>query len=188
MYAWYRFSGASDAIRAYDAAQALYEQSKQAIMENAPTSPDGVLPFLHNTARQYAAAIPGAPAFVDSMFATFDELRKTHGQEVDRILRKGYDEVQQILKDSKGSDVETGMKVMTVLTQRLGELEEMGSQSVLAYMRKNHPEVAEKFGGMYSELRQITEKRGPEAKKIYEDTMQQVRVTCVGDEARELMC
>ncbi|KAH9938919.1 hypothetical protein B0H21DRAFT_878593 [Amylocystis lapponica] len=178
-YAWYHFSGAKTLVSASKSAQAYYEQTKRTVAEKAPKNPNEVLAFLRSTAKSYAGPIPGVSAYVDSTFDALDELHETHGEEMNKVLQKGYDEVKQILKENNNSmDVETGIKVMAVLRQRMGELQEVGKkagQDALGALGKQYPQIAEKLGGGYDELKQMAEKRGPEAKKILDETTQQVK-------------
>lgn len=179
VYAWYRASDVHEVADAYSAAKRYYVQTKHALLERAPRGPGEVLPFLRGTAEAYAAALPGAPASVDSTFNALDELHKTHGPEMDRILEEGYDEVRQIMRDSEeNTDAQTGMKLMVVLTRRMGELADVGKQAgqdVFELLGKKYPQVAEQLGGMHDELKRMAEKRGPEAKGILDETTQQVR-------------
>ena len=179
-YAWYHFSGAKTAVNTARQAHEYYQETKRTIAEKAPKNPNEVIQFLRHTAKSYAGFVPGASKYVDSTFDTLDELHETHGEEVDKILRQGYDEIRQILKDEKsGADVQTGMKVMEVLRKSSSQLEEVGKragQDAFQKLGQRYPELKEKLGGGYEELRKAAEKNGPEAKRILDETTSQVRV------------
>lgn len=177
-YAWYHFSGAKTAVDASKAAANYYQETKRAIAENAPKNPSEVIEFLRKNTKSYAGLIPGASSYIDSTFDTFDQLHQNHGDEVNRVLQEGYDDIHKIIQESgNGVSVETGMKVMGVLHKRMGELEEVGKkvgQDVFKTLSEKHPEIKEKLGGGYEELKDMAEKSGPEAKKILDDTLSQV--------------
>ncbi|KAI0930627.1 hypothetical protein AcV5_007291 [Taiwanofungus camphoratus] len=179
MYTWYHFSGAKKAVEASKAAQQYYQQAKEVIVEKAPKNPNEMIQFLRSTAKSYTGLIPGASSYIDKSFDTLDELHKTHGEEMDKILQSAYDEIKRILdeKDS-GMNMETGMKVAEVLRRRMGELQEVGKsagQDVFKALGDQYPEITEKLGGGYENLKAMAEKSGPEAKKILDDTTQQVK-------------
>ncbi|KZT08410.1 uncharacterized protein LAESUDRAFT_723926 [Laetiporus sulphureus 93-53] len=178
VYAWYHFSGIKTAVDATKAARAYYQQTKRTIAEKAPKNPNEIIQFLRQTTKSYTGIIPGASSYVDSTFDALDELHETHGPEVNRILQQGYDEIKSILREKNaGMNPETSMKVMSVLSQRIGELEELGKkagQDTFKALSDRYPEVGEKLGGGYEELRRMAEQSGPGAKKIMDDTTRQV--------------
>ncbi|KAH9832258.1 uncharacterized protein C8Q71DRAFT_268795 [Rhodofomes roseus] len=177
-YAWYHFSGAKTAVNAAKQAHGYYEDTKRSIAENAPKNPNEVIEFLRKTAKTYVGVIPGASSYVDSTFDALGELHATHGEEVEKILQQGYDEIRQILQDGKsGADMQTGLKVMEVLQRSSSQLEEVGKragQDAFQKLGERYPELKEKLGGKYDELRKAAEKNGPEAKRIYEETTKQI--------------
>lgn len=179
-YAWYHFSGAKTAVNTARQAHDYYQDTKRSIAENAPKNPNEVIQFLRSTAKSYAGLVPGVSKYVDSAFDALDELHETHGEDVDKILRQGYDEIRQILKDgNSGADAQTGMKVMDVLRTSSSQLEEVGKrvgQDMFQKLGEQYPELKEKLGGGYEELRKAAEKNGPEAKRIFDETTSQVRV------------
>ncbi|OBZ67209.1 hypothetical protein A0H81_12858 [Grifola frondosa] len=177
-YTWFHFSGAKKALDASNTAIAFFQKSKNAIKEKTRSSPNDALNFLRNVAKSYAAIIPGAQTFVDAAFDTLDELRESHGEEVNKIVAEAYREVQKILKESSNSvDLETGLKIMEALRRHIGKLEQVGRKAgndIFSPLAEKYPRVAERLGGGYEELRTMAERKGPEAKKILDDTMGQV--------------
>ncbi|KAI0728220.1 hypothetical protein C8Q72DRAFT_885546 [Fomitopsis betulina] len=178
VYAWYHFSGAKIAVNTARQAHDYYQATKRSISEKAPKNPNEVIQFLRSTAKSYSSFVPGLSKYVDSTFDSLDELHETHGEEVDKILRQGYDEIWEILKDEKsGADVQTGMKVMEILRRSSGQLEEVGKrvgQDVFHKLGEQYPELKEKLGGGYEELKRAAEKNGPEAKRIFDETTSQI--------------
>ncbi|TFY50651.1 hypothetical protein EVJ58_g10953 [Rhodofomes roseus] len=150
-YAWYHFSGAKTAQNAAKQAHGYYEDTKRSIAENAPKNPNEVIEFLRKTAKTYVGVIPGASSYVDSTFDALGELHATHGEEVEKILQQGYDEIRQILQDGKsGADMQTGLKVMEVLQRSSSQLEEVGKragQDAFQKLGERYPELKEKLGG-----------------------------------------
>ncbi|PCH43567.1 hypothetical protein WOLCODRAFT_122202 [Wolfiporia cocos MD-104 SS10] len=198
VYAWYYFSGVKTTVDAVQGLQESYDKTKRIVAEKAPKSPNEVVEFLRGTVRPYVVLIPGASSYVDSVFDTLDELRETHGEDVNKVLQRGYDEVKQVLKESGGAvNVETGMKVMGVLRRCASELEKVGRKAgkdIVQTLSEKHPEVRQKLGGGYEELKRLVEKNGPEAKKILDDTTERIKtIFSKGsgleqlDEARELI-
>lgn len=183
VYAWYHFSGAKIAVNTARQAHDYYQATKRSISEKAPKNPNEVIQFLRSTAKSYSSFVPGLSKYVDSTFDSLDELHETHGEEVDKILRQGYDEIWEILKDEKsGADVQTGMKVMEILRRSSGQLEEVGKrvgQDVFHKLGEQYPELKEKLGGGYEELKRAAEKNGPEAKRIFDETTSQVRACAI---------
>ena len=161
-------------------AHGYYQDTKRSIAEKASKSPNEIIQFFRNIAKSHAGSVPGASKYVDSAFDTLDELHETHGEEVDRILRWGHDEIRKILNDEKsGVDVQTGVKVMDILRRSSSQLEEVSKragQDALQKLGEKHPEVREKLGGGYEQLKKAAEKNGPEAIRILNETTSQVLI------------
>ncbi|KAH9920089.1 uncharacterized protein B0H18DRAFT_957264 [Fomitopsis serialis] len=177
-YTWYHFSGAKTAVNAAKQAQAYFEDTKRTIAEKAPKNPNEAIEFLRKTVKSYVGLVPGASAYVDSTFDTLDELRTTHGEVVERVVQQAYDEMKQIVKDdNSGVNAQTGMKVVEVIRRSTSQLEEIGKkagQDAIQKLGERHPELKEKIGGSYEELRKAAEKNGPQAKKVYDETTRQI--------------
>lgn len=178
-YVFYHFSGAKKAVDVSRTAQQYYAQAKQTVVEKAPKNPNEVLNFLRSTVKSYAGFIPGGSSYVDSTFDTLDQLHESHREEVDKILQSAYDEINGILKEKKeGLDVDTAWKILDVVKRRTGELEEVGKQAgkdLFQNVAEKYPQVSEKLGGGYQELKDMAQKRGPEARKILDDATNQVQ-------------
>ncbi len=175
---YYYFSGAKAAVDASRTASQYYQETKAAIAAKAPKSPNEALDYLRDVARSYLVIIPGARPHVDAAFDTIDELRSSHGDDVNRIISDGYDEVRVVIKDSGNMDAATAMKILDVLRRRSAELEELGKKAgkdAFGSLSEKYPQLSDKLGGGYEEFRRLAESKGPEAKKLYDETSGQVR-------------
>ncbi|KAI0356215.1 hypothetical protein OH77DRAFT_1423818 [Trametes cingulata] len=178
-YTWYHFSGLKKAVDTSKAASDYYQQTKAAIAEKAPKSPNEALDYLRDIARSNLAIIPGARPHIDAIFDTLDELRASHGDEVNRILSDGYEEVRVIVQDNgSGVDVGTALKIFDVLRRQSEQLQELGEKAgkdAFGSLSERYPQLSEKLGGGYDELRRLAQTKGPEAKKLYDETSQQLK-------------
>ncbi|OJT01839.1 hypothetical protein TRAPUB_7704 [Trametes pubescens] len=178
-YTWYHFSGVKTAVSASQTATKYYQDTKAAIAEKAPKNPNEALEYLRGVARSYLVLIPGARPHVDAAFDTIDELRESHGDEVNRIVSDGYEEVRKIVQASgSGVDIATATKVYEVLQKRSGELQALGEKAgkdAFGSLSEKYPQVSEKLGGGYDELRKLAQSKGPEAKKLYDETSGQIK-------------
>lgn len=75
-------------------------------------------------------------------------------------------------------DMATASKIISILSQRgeeLGKLAASAGSGAITKFLDEHPEAKEKLGGGYEELQKLAERSGaPEAKKMVEETTQQV--------------
>lgn len=176
-YGWYHLSGAKKAVDSYNIATQYYEQTKRAFIDSTPKNPGEALNRLRTFAQSYLIIIPGSRSPVDAAFDTIDELRDEHGNEVDRIVGGGYDEVRIIVRDATAMDMATAARVLDVFRRRSAELEELGQRarsSAFESLAKKYPQVSEKLGIGYEEFKGLAEVKGPEAKKVFDDTVKQV--------------
>ncbi|KAH9847623.1 hypothetical protein C2E23DRAFT_741369 [Lenzites betulinus] len=178
-YTYYQFSGIKKAVDASQTAATYYQQAKTAIAEKAPNNPNEALDYLRDVARSYLVVIPGVRPHVDAAFDTIDELRESHGDDVNRIVADGYEEVRVIVQDSgSGVDVATAMKIYDVLRKRSAQLEELGEKAgkdAFGSLSEKYPQLSEKLGGGYGELKKMAQSKGPEAKKLYEETTKEIK-------------
>ncbi|KAI8975817.1 hypothetical protein BD414DRAFT_496993 [Trametes punicea] len=178
-YAWYYFSGVKKAVDTSKAVSDYYQQTKTAIAEKAPKDPNEALNYLRDVARSYLVVIPGARPHVDAVFDTIDKLRDSHGEDVNRIVSDGYEEVRVIIQDTaSGLDMATAMKIFDVLRKHSSQLQELGQNAgkdAFESLKEKYPQVSETLGGSYSEFKRLAETKGPEAKKLYDETSQQIK-------------
>lgn len=76
-------------------------------------------------------------------------------------------------------DVATATKVLSVLQRRGDELSKLAAQAggdLLQPFLDQHPEIQQKLGGGWKDLKELADKNGaPEAKKMVEETTKQVQ-------------
>ncbi|PIL34173.1 hypothetical protein GSI_03884 [Ganoderma sinense ZZ0214-1] len=177
-YGWYHLSGAKKAVDSYNTATQYYEQTKHAFTDNAPKNPNEALNQLRTFAQSYLLIIPGASPHVDAAFDTIDELRDEHGTEVDRIVGGGYEEVRIIVRDAEAMDMATAARVLNVLRRRSAELEELGRRAgsgAFESLARKYPQVSETLGVGYEEFKKLAEVKGPDARKVFDDSGKQIR-------------
>ncbi|EKM54428.1 uncharacterized protein PHACADRAFT_258266 [Phanerochaete carnosa HHB-10118-sp] len=182
-YAWYHFSGTKQTVQTANQVKQYVQDTKDSIVQKAPKNPNEVLGFLRNVAKSYAGVIPGASTYVDQTFDHIDQLRDTHGEEFEKILQATYDDVTNVLKEVKdkglqGMDAATAGKLMSIISKRVAELNELGKKvggDVFGKLEQNYPQVASTLGGSYQELKAFAERSGPETKKLVSDTVKQVQ-------------
>lgn len=99
---------------------------------------------------------------------------------MNRIVSDGYEEVRAVIRDSSAMDVGTAMKVLDVLRRKSAELEELGKRAgkdAFSALGEKYPQVSERLGGRYEELKKFARSAGPEAKKQFKETSQEVCAT-----------
>lgn len=177
-YAYYHFSGAKKAVDTAKATKAYLEQTAQSIREKAPKNPNEAIAFLRDVAKKYTSVIPGLSTYVDSTFDTLDELHDSHREEVNKILSEAYEGAQDAVKGEKSvADVEVAKKLWGVLGKMIFQLQDLSKRAgsdAFAKLEKKHPQIAQTLGAGYKNLKELADRSGPEAKRIYDETTQQV--------------
>ena len=153
------------------------KSAAQTAVEKTP-SPNEALKFLRSTAKSYAGLIPGASAYVDSSFDTLDQLSETHGEEVNKIVQKTYEDIRAVLQKG-GMDAKTATQIYEILQKQGSELAELAKEAGMDVLEK-HPELKEKLGGGWEELQRLTKDAGDseaaqQAKKIKDETVKAVQ-------------
>ncbi|KAF2147097.1 uncharacterized protein K452DRAFT_282083 [Aplosporella prunicola CBS 121167] len=170
-YGLYHFSGTRDIVKKSQQAKSYLDSGINKIKENTP-EPNEALQYLRQTAVSYAAFIPGAKQYVNAAFDDLDTIRGKHGDEVDKIVREAYTELQKVAQG--GANLETAYKAWDVIQKhlkRVGELAGDAAQDII----NNHPELKEKLGGRLDQLKQMGDQYGPEAKKQVDQTWEQIQ-------------
>jgi len=146
-------------------------------LEEKTPNADEALNYFRDVAKKYAAFVPGANQYIDPMFDTIDDLKQSHGDETEKILKGTYDEIKETI--SKGSlDVKTGQKLIEILKRRAEEVEELAKkvgQDAIQPILDKSPELKKAIGGNYDELKRLVEAHGDEAKAKYEDLVKQLK-------------
>ncbi|KAL8967099.1 MAG: hypothetical protein Q9197_005620 [Variospora fuerteventurae] len=148
------------------------DKYSQQIKDSNP-EPSEALRWLRSTAQSYASLIPGARGYVDAFFDDLDAIHKKHGPEVDNIVKEAYNDLKGTVS-SEGMSIASATKSWGLLQKymsRIGDLAGDASEDIL----KNHPALNEKVGGNISQLKQMGDNYGPEAKKQVEETWTEVK-------------
>ena len=170
-YGFYHFSGAKTVVNTASQAQSYVNTAKQKFAEKAP-EPNEALDWLRDTAKSYAAFIPGAKGYVDTMFEDLDKIRSKHGDEFDKTVRDAYNELKEVSKKGDLS-AETAFTAWNVLQKYLNRLFEL-SGDAMDDILDNHPQIKEKVGGSFDQLKQMGDQYGPQAKEEVNKTWQQI--------------
>lgn len=173
-YIWYRATGMASAAKTAKQAKAYVDnaanQLKSTFREVTPDANEAIQ-TLHETADKYARWLPGGKEYVDKVFVDLELIRKNHAEEVDNIVREAYGELRDVSK--QGMSLQTMSESWEVLSkhmQRLLELAGDAAQDIL----NNHPQLKEKVGDSFDNLKQMGDNFGPEAKKQVDETWQQI--------------
>ena len=178
VYAWYHFSGVKTAVDTSCAATAYLQQTKDAIASSALKSQNDALNYLRTFAHSNVSIIPGARPHVDAVFNTLDSLQDKHGDDVNRIVGEGYEEVRTVISEASGLDAAVAVKILEVLRRRSAELEELGRRAgkdAFGELNEKYPQLAEKLGSGYEEFKRLSKSVGPDAKKLFDETSKEVR-------------
>lgn len=82
-----------------------------------------------------------------------------------------YNDLKAVSK--KGLSMETASQSWDIIQKALGDLAELAGDSIGDIM-DNHPQLKEKVGGNWDQLKQLAESKGPEAKKEFDQTYKQI--------------
>lgn len=174
-YLYYHFSGAKTLVntahQAKSYSDSVADQVKQQLQELKPEG-DDVLGAIRQVAEKYASFVPGGRQFVDTSFKDLDAIKSKHEKEFNEIAHATYNELRDTA-NKNGASIQTMNDIWTILSKRLGQLADLAgdaSQQIL----ENHPELKEKLGGQFDQLKSLGDRLGPEAKKQADDTFKQV--------------
>lgn len=170
-YTWYHFSGAKTLMNTSRQTQAYIDQAKQTIAQKAP-EPNEAFRWLRDTAKSYAVFIPGARGYVDTAFDDLDKIRNDHGKEFDEVVKNAYTELNDLSK-KEGLSIDSASKGLGVLQKHLKQLFDLAGDAVENVL-DNHPQLKEKVGGSFDQLKEMGEAYGPQAKTEVNQTWQQI--------------
>ncbi|EKG17508.1 hypothetical protein MPH_05245 [Macrophomina phaseolina MS6] len=169
-YAWYHFSGVKSAVQISQQIRDYANSGVQKLKESTP-EPNEALNYLRSTASSYAAFVPGAKQYVDGAFDQLDAIRQKHGDEVDKIVRDAYTELQGVAKG--GLSLDNAQKAWVILQKHLKRIGRLAGDAAQDIIDQN-PQLKDKVGGSLDQLRQMGEQYGPEAKKQVDQTWDQI--------------
>ncbi|KAL1583370.1 hypothetical protein WHR41_08054 [Cladosporium halotolerans] len=170
-FLFYHFSGARGVVNSIHSAKSTADSAFQSTTKYAP-EPGKAIQWLRETVDSYTKFIPGASYYVDRAFDDLEKIRGKHGEEVDAIVRESYDEMKKLTNN--GFNADSASKAWEVLQQtfvRIGRLAGDAAEDIL----DNHPQLKEKVGGKFGQLKQMGEQYGPEAKKQVDETWDEVQ-------------
>ncbi|KKY28482.1 hypothetical protein UCDDS831_g00222 [Diplodia seriata] len=170
-YTWYHFSGAKSAVQSVKKAQGYVQSGVEKVKSNTP-EPNEAIKYLRDAASSYAAFVPGAKGYVDGAFDQLDTIRDKHGDEVDKIVREAWGELQGVAQ--AGVSVEAASKAWNVLQKYLTRIGKLAGEAASDVIEQN-PALKEKLGGSVDQLNQLSDKYGPAAKKQVDETWDQIR-------------
>ncbi|KAK5118052.1 hypothetical protein LTR62_004098 [Meristemomyces frigidus] len=173
-YILYQVSGAAKAARTASQVKSYVDGAgnslKATFKENTPDANEAI-EFLHETANKYARWLPGGREYTDKVFQDIEIVRKRHGDEVDQIVQEAYGELRDVSK--QGMNLQTMSSTWDVLSKHLQRLMSLAGDAAQDILN-NHPQLKEKLGGSFDNLKQLGDQLGPEAKKQVDETWKEV--------------
>jgi len=180
-YGYYHFSGAKSIVNAASSTKDQFAKVQKTLQDKAP-EPNEALRWLRSTATSYAAFIPGAKTYVDSAFNDLDQVQQKHGDEVNKIVADAYKDLKAA--SQKGMTMDTATRTWEILQKAMSDIGELAADSAEEIIN-NHPQLKEKVGGNWDQLKQLADEKGPEAKKEFDQTYQQVKDVIKGGVSME---
>ncbi|TPX17859.1 uncharacterized protein E0L32_002960 [Thyridium curvatum] len=181
-YTWYATSGMKDVVAAGKQVKQYAEAAKQKVQEKTPNAGEAYK-WVRDTAKSYAAFIPGAGRYIDQAFDDLDEVREKHGDEFDRIATEAYNELKD-LSYRGGVNADTAAKAWEIISKHVDALMDLAgdaSEDIL----NNHPQLKDKLGGSFDQLKEMGNNFGPQAKEEVDKTWKQVKDIAAGGMAAE---
>lgn len=145
---------------------------QKTLSEKTP-NPSQAISFIRTTTQQYASLVPGVKQYIDPVFEELDSLSESHGQEVNEILSRTYNELKETISNG-GLDKQTGEKVADIIKRRAVQLKDLAKDASSKVLDDN-PQLKEKVGGSLDELKKYAKSYGPEAQKVVDETYQQIQ-------------
>ncbi|KAK0639967.1 hypothetical protein B0T16DRAFT_424000 [Cercophora newfieldiana] len=161
---------ASQINKAAKEASKKYQQAASTLQQKTPSTDDAVN-AVKDFCYSYVSWVPGGRQYVDSAFKDLESIREKNGEDVDKIVSETYAKFQDIAKS--GLSMESASKAYDALAelgQKLAKLAGSAADQIL----ENHPQLKEKVGGPMKQLKQMGDAYGPEAKKMVDETWDQV--------------
>ncbi len=174
LYGIYQMTPASKMARKINTAaretENKYQQLAATIQQKTPTTDEAVSklkPFCYS----WVAWVPGGRQYVDTAFSDLDAIRKSHGDEVDKIVSETYRELQGIARaDFSLESVPKVYDALANLAKKIASLSGRAADQIL----ERHPQLNDQVGEPISQLKQMGAQYGPEASKLADETWRQV--------------
>ncbi|KAF5016554.1 hypothetical protein F66182_11729, partial [Fusarium sp. NRRL 66182] len=170
-YAWYHFSGAKTLVKTSKETQEYIKKAKQTVIQNTP-EPNEAFRWLRDTVKSYAVLIPGARGYIDTAFDDLEKIRNNHQEDFDKIVKDAYNETRDIFS-KEGFNTSSASKAAQALQKYMSQLFDLAGDAASDVL-KNHPQLKEKVGGSYDQLKQMGDAYGPEAKEEVDMTWRQI--------------
>jgi hypothetical protein len=170
-YTWYHFSGAKTLVKTSKETQDYIKKAKQTVIQNTP-EPNEAFRWLRDTVKSYAVLIPGARGYVDTAFDDLEKIRNNHQEDFDKIVKDAYNETSDIFK-KEGFNISSASKASQALQKYVSQLFDLAGDAASDVLQ-NHPQLKEKVGGSYDQLKQMGDAYGPKAKEEVDKTWQQI--------------
>lgn len=170
-FLFYHWSGARTAVNNYSYAKDTVDSAFKNTTKYAP-EPGQAVQWLKEVVTSYTKFIPGASGYVDTAFDDLEKVRSRHSDEVDKIIQDTYYELKNVTqKGFNGDSASQAWEVISNTFVRIGQLAGDAAEDIL----ENHPQIKEKLGPKFHQLKQASEQYGPEAKKQVDETWKQVQ-------------
>ncbi|KAJ5151230.1 uncharacterized protein N7482_010482 [Penicillium canariense] len=170
-YTWYYFSGAKTLVDSNKQVKEYVQQARKKLSEKAP-EPNEAYSWLKSTVNRYAVFIPGGRGYVDTAFNDLEKIRDNHAEEFDKIVKDAYNELNDVSRKG-GFDTDTAFEAFHILQKHLNRLLELSGDAAEDILN-NHPQLKEKVGGSFDQLKQMGDSFGPQAKEEVNKTWQQI--------------
>jgi len=170
-FGFYHFSGARGVVNSIHSAKSTANDAFAKTTQYAP-EPGQAVQWLKETVTSYTRYIPGASTYVDRAFDDLEKIRARHEGEVDEIVQETYYELKNVTKSGfTAESASQAWEVISATFVRIGQLAGDAFEDII----ENHPQLKEKIGGQYSQLKQMGEQYGPEAKKQVDETWNEIQ-------------
>jgi len=170
-FGFYHFSGARGVVNSIHSAKSTANDAFAKTTQYAP-EPGQAVQWLKETVTSYTRYIPGASTYVDRAFDDLEKIRARHESEVDEIVQETYYELKNVTKSGfTAESASQAWEVISATFVRIGQLAGDAFEDII----ENHPQLKEKIGGQYSQLKQMGEQYGPEAKKQVDETWNEIQ-------------
>lgn len=147
--------------------------AQKKLVEQAPDTNEAVR-WMKQVSTYYAGFVPGAKGVVDSVWDDMEKVRGKHGDEFDKIVKEAYGDLKGIIEKGEGMTMDGASKAWDVVQKHVKKLQRLVEDAADDIL-ENHPEVKEKLGGSYEQLKSLGDNLGPEAKKQVDQTWDQVK-------------
>lgn len=161
---------ASKINKAAREADKKYQQAAATLKDKAPAT-DEAVDRLKQFCYSYVAWVPGGRHYVDVAFRDLESVRERNRDEADKLVAETYAKFQDIAKSGLSMEsVSKAYEALAELSKRLAKMAGRAADQIL----DNHPQLKEKVGGPINQLKQMGEQYGPEAKKMVDETWDEI--------------